>query len=64
MQVFVEDLVLAVGQFLETGKGRVQGLVAIELDTEFLQAALEGIAPGMLAQNQFVLKLAKCRTPR
>ena len=54
MQVFVENLALAVGQFLEAGKGGIQRFFAAKLDAEFGQLGPEGIAAGELAQRQAV----------
>src|SRR5574343_373444 len=53
--ILVEDFMLAIGQFLEAGKGGVQRLIAIQLDSQFLQAGLEGITPGMLTEHKLVL---------
>ena len=52
--IFVKNLSLAVGQFLEAGKGGVDLGFAVKLHTQLLQALLEGIAPAEFAQHNLV----------
>ena len=54
LQVLVEDLGLLVGEVLEALEGLVVGLLALELDAELLQALLEGVAAGELAEHDLV----------
>ena len=49
LQILVEDLVFLVGQVLEALERRIQVLLALEIDVQFLETALEGVAAGMLA---------------
>ena len=42
--VFVENVALAVGQVLEARERRIDVGFAVELDSEFLQPLLEGVA--------------------
>jgi hypothetical protein len=54
LQVLVEDLVLLVGQRLETGEGAVELLLGLDDHPELLQARAEGVAAGVLAHHQLV----------
>jgi hypothetical protein len=49
MQIFIEDLMFFVSQFLEAHKCVIQHLFAVDLDAELFQARLEGRPSGMLA---------------
>ncbi len=52
--VFVEDLRLAVGQFLEARERRIQLAFAFERDAQLLQTLLERIAARQLAEHDLV----------
>ena len=54
LQVFVEDLVLLVGQLLETGKGGVQFALAGQDDTQLLQPRTKRRTPGMFAHDHLL----------
>src|SRR5215467_219462 len=54
VQVNVEDLVLLVGELLETLESLVVRVVGLEVDAQLLEALLEGAASRMLAEDQLV----------
>ena len=61
LQVGVAELHLAVGQLLEPGKGRVEG-IALDVVAELLESVAEGGPARVLAQHQLALALAhSCR---
>ena len=60
LEVGLAQLDLAVGQLLEPGEDLVQG-VAVQVVAHLLQRVGEGVAPGVLAQHDLGLALARRR---
>ncbi len=54
LQVFVENFLLAIGQFLEALEGGIEGVFGVEFDVQGREALAQGVAPGQFAQGQFV----------
>ena len=51
LDVFVVDVLLAIGQRLEPVEGILEGILA-QIETEFLQLGAERITPRMLAHDE------------
>ena len=51
--IFVKNLTLPVGKFLEFGEGQINISLAFQLHTKVLQPLLECVAPAELAQDHF-----------
>lgn len=55
LEVFVEDLVLLVGQGLEAGEGLVQLGLAGQVDAQLFQAGAEGVRPESLPRESLLV---------